>query len=971
MHMGTTYKIVEAQLPVVGGLGGHDLLVLEDPNGNVIGELDGLATGSNGQIKPIGYLPSDTLKVYSYSQATYYTSSEPQATVSSGTQQQIMAEWNAAIACGNAINAEGLSYPFLGIGDNSNSVASTLDSCMGAYEPTIPGSALITPGVGVLLLPPATIQTIEQQNGVSGGPGTTGDNYVSSDNSSTSSNPSVTVTNGDGSTAVTTFSTSNGSGVADLKDDNLGGTLQYEQINITASNGQVTSSVSGQGDIVNLGGATITLSTGASATVQANNDVITVSSGASATVNGNSDTTILNLGALSANIQGNNGYISDGNGIGFTSSGVSDQVNIGGYYLGQATASFTSSTSLDSIKLSNNNILNVANGSQDTITAGDSTLTANNNSTGNGNVQNTINWNSGGSQGQYFTEQPNGSALASGTTDELLDYLGSNLTGTLHDGIVTYNMQVGPYATGSSEETVYSGLASGVSTLAEYFSTANATGTEYQINTNYNAGNSQVEFIGTASGLPANIATQFDDTTANNGGGTDTENILNWTAGGSQEQLFTGLPNGVTADYYGYSGSNLTGTQQSQQVVNAANGNGQVWVVVSGTGATCSLNNDYIQLSGNATCTITGQNDSIILTGGCTVNVTGSSDTVSCQSGNWNTVDLNGSSDTATLNGTHETVDSTVSGDTINLSGSNGTWDTVDASHDTVNLGTQDDLSLTGNTNTIVGSYDVMDFSGTYNALNTSYSVISDFNTAGDWLTGYYDMYDGTNESGYYNGADPIVLNLSGQQVQTVGIAQSGAFFDMQNDGQKILTGWASAGEGFLVYDPNNTSAVTNEGSLVSSFSALQALDSNHDGVLNASDAAWSKLKVWVDAAGIGNYSSSSLYTLAQLGITSINLNAAQESQNSNGNTIVADSTFTFANGSTGDISGVNFVNAPDITMGVNGAIFQQANNAYNQLVSAMAAAPPVSSASAAVIASSQYAASIASLAPPSTVGAH
>src|SRR5580700_4137897 len=129
--MGTTYSIVEAQLPLVGGIGGHDLLVLKDPDGNVIGELDGLATGSDGEIKPIGYLPSDTLQVYGYNEETYYSPSENQAVVSSGSETQIMAQWDAALSAQAAINAEGLSYPFMGLGSNSNSVASTLDAAMG------------------------------------------------------------------------------------------------------------------------------------------------------------------------------------------------------------------------------------------------------------------------------------------------------------------------------------------------------------------------------------------------------------------------------------------------------------------------------------------------------------------------------------------------------------------------------------------------------------------------------------------------------------------------------------------------------------------------------------------------------------------------------------------------------------------------------------------------------------------------
>jgi hypothetical protein len=51
------YRIVKAQLPVLG-FGGHNLLVLLDPDGNVVAELDGEATDADGNSKPIGYLPS-------------------------------------------------------------------------------------------------------------------------------------------------------------------------------------------------------------------------------------------------------------------------------------------------------------------------------------------------------------------------------------------------------------------------------------------------------------------------------------------------------------------------------------------------------------------------------------------------------------------------------------------------------------------------------------------------------------------------------------------------------------------------------------------------------------------------------------------------------------------------------------------------------------------------------------------------
>ena len=125
---------------------------------------------------------------------------------------------------------------------------------------------------------------------------------------------------------------------------------------------------------------------------------------------------------------------------------------------------------------------------------------------------------------------------------------------------------------------------------------------------------------------------------------------------------------------------------------------------------------------------------------------------------------------------------------------------------------------------------------------------------------------------------------------------------------------------------------------MVSGFSELEALDSNHDGVLNASDSAWSQLKVWVDTTGNGNFQSGQLYSLDQLGITSINLNAIEVNQNNNGNTILDNSTFTFSNGTTGDIAGVDLAFNPKM-------VESQLDSQLNNLISAMATFSPQSAA--------------------------
>ncbi|MGF6772914.1 hypothetical protein P3T18_005408 [Paraburkholderia sp. GAS199] len=165
------------------------------------------------------------------------------------------------------------------------------------------------------------------------------------------------------------------------------------------------------------------------------------------------------------------------------------------------------------------------------------------------------------------------------------------------------------------------------------------------------------------------------------------------------------------------------------------------------------------------------------------------------------------------------------------------------------------------------------------------------------------------------NDGDPILLNLGGAEVQTQDLQGSTVFFDMQNSGQKVQTAWGTAGEGYLVYDPNdagNTATVIQDSQLVAGFDALQGLAQRVDGSasasLTANDALWNSLKVWVDTTGTGQFQDGQLYSLNQLGIASLNLDGKQMNQDSNGNEILVDSAFTRADGSTGDMASVNLL---------------------------------------------------------------
>jgi hypothetical protein len=155
------YRIVKAELPLLGGIAGHNFLVLIDPNGKAIGELHGLATDTEGHAKPIGNLPSDRLK--GHDDKRWYRPDFAQAEVASGDQAKVMNLWNAAAAARAKMDTRDIHYPWFGLGQNSNSFLSTMIAAMGLTEPPLSGGAPVKPGAGSMLLEPKDIQDIQRQ----------------------------------------------------------------------------------------------------------------------------------------------------------------------------------------------------------------------------------------------------------------------------------------------------------------------------------------------------------------------------------------------------------------------------------------------------------------------------------------------------------------------------------------------------------------------------------------------------------------------------------------------------------------------------------------------------------------------------------------------------------------------------------------------------------------------------------------
>ena len=105
----------------------------------------------------------------------------------------------------------------------------------------------------------------------------------------------------------------------------------------------------------------------------------------------------------------------------------------------------------------------------------------------------------------------------------------------------------------------------------------------------------------------------------------------------------------------------------------------------------------------------------------------------------------------------------------------------------------------------------------------------------------------------------PLILDLNGDGVHTVGIGQ-GVEFDLTGSGVQHAVGWVSASDGFLVLDRNGDGVINSgrelfgQGTLLADgstaktgYEALGALDTNQDGVIDINDAEFAKLQVWQD----------------------------------------------------------------------------------------------------------------------------
>ena len=158
----------------------------------------------------------------------------------------------------------------------------------------------------------------------------------------------------------------------------------------------------------------------------------------------------------------------------------------------------------------------------------------------------------------------------------------------------------------------------------------------------------------------------------------------------------------------------------------------------------------------------------------------------------------------------------------------------------------------------------------------------------------------------------PLVLDLDGDGIELTERTAGEVSFDLDGDGFAEWTGWVAPDDGILALDVNGNGRIDDISEVFGNattdgFTELSALDDNNDGVIDAADAAFADLVVWVDANQDGITDDGELHTLADLEIQSISLAATQVDLEQAGNLISHVSSYTTTTGISRDIVDVWF----------------------------------------------------------------
>lgn len=110
--MAEQYNLIVGVFPLIGGTAGHVVIAATDPQGRVIFEAQGLATGPNGRPKTIGgpLDSSDTIDAYVSNGAFLYSEAVNRRVLFTGSLEDIKLYRAALEEAAGRINAKDLYY---------------------------------------------------------------------------------------------------------------------------------------------------------------------------------------------------------------------------------------------------------------------------------------------------------------------------------------------------------------------------------------------------------------------------------------------------------------------------------------------------------------------------------------------------------------------------------------------------------------------------------------------------------------------------------------------------------------------------------------------------------------------------------------------------------------------------------------------------------------------------------------------
>ncbi|WP_156028661.1 calcium-binding protein [Sphingobium chlorophenolicum] len=150
---------------------------------------------------------------------------------------------------------------------------------------------------------------------------------------------------------------------------------------------------------------------------------------------------------------------------------------------------------------------------------------------------------------------------------------------------------------------------------------------------------------------------------------------------------------------------------------------------------------------------------------------------------------------------------------------------------------------------------------------------------------------------------DPLVIDLDGDGIETIGMFDSNAYFDVDGDLFREKTGWLKRDDGFLVLDTNANGRIDDISEMFGDrtsggYAELASYDSNSDGRISVADLIWSELRIWQDLDGDGETDAGELKSLDALGIVEFSLaSTALDASTVDGTRLLSFGTVAFADG--------------------------------------------------------------------------